>query len=200
MKIKDDIVKTSLNWGILCTSSNLSGLRALQASQYLRVELLESVHTRQVHLSSLTSCISQKYYAESLEFGQLETATSLYICRMCVVLIIVYASLYIESFARNCTSINVHAALLPIMKYIQLIISYIIYVMCGVVSTKSTRARICKTLRSLGIYSKELIPPAYVAWRPGTTNPIPTRFLAPIDCSKIPALHASRSSCLVCSV
>jgi hypothetical protein len=31
---------------------------------------------------------------ESLEFGQLETATSLYICRMCVVLIIVYARVY----------------------------------------------------------------------------------------------------------
>ncbi len=34
----------------------------------------------------------------------------------------------------------------------------------------------------------ELIPPAFVAWRPDTTNPIPTRFLALIDCSKIPAL------------
>jgi hypothetical protein len=30
--------------------------------------------------------------------------------------------------------------------------------------------------------------PAYVAWRAGTTSPIPTRFLAPIDCLKIPAL------------
>jgi hypothetical protein len=30
------------------------------------------------------------------------------------------------------------------------------------------RARICKRLRSLGIDSKESIPPAYVAWRAGT--------------------------------
>jgi hypothetical protein len=30
------------------------------------------------------------------------------------------------------------------------------------------RARICKRLRSLGIDSKESIPPAYVAWRDGT--------------------------------
>jgi hypothetical protein len=30
--------------------------------------------------------------------------------------------------------------------------------------------------------------PAYVAWRAGTiANPIPTRFLAPTDCLKIPA-------------
>ena len=37
--------------------------------------------------------------------------------------------------------------------------------------------------------SKESIPPSYVAWRAGETtlNPNPTRFLAPIDCSKIPA-------------
>jgi hypothetical protein len=71
--------------------------------------------------------------------------------------------------------------------------------------------QICKLLRSLGIDSKESIPPAYVAWRAGTTtlfllgidpaslcsmagrydNPIPTRFLAPIDCSKIPALSSN---------
>ncbi len=32
-------------------------------------------------------------------------------------------------------------------------------------------------------------PPAYLAWRADTTygNHIPTRFLAPVDCSKIPA-------------
>jgi hypothetical protein len=38
--------------------------------------------------------------------------------------------------------------------------------------------------------AQELIPPAYVlvVWRAG--NPIPTWFLAPIDCSKIPALDA----------
>ncbi len=32
------------------------------------------------------------------------------------------------------------------------------------------RARICKRLWSLGIDSEESIPPAYVAWRAGTTN------------------------------
>ncbi len=31
-------------------------------------------------------------------------------------------------------------------------------------------ARICKCLRSPGIDSKESIPPAYVAWRAGTSN------------------------------
>jgi hypothetical protein len=31
------------------------------------------------------------------------------------------------------------------------------------------RGGIFKLLRSLGIYSKELVPPAYVAWRVGTT-------------------------------
>jgi hypothetical protein len=31
-------------------------------------------------------------------------------------------------------------------------------------------ARICKRLRSPGIGSKESIPPAYVAWRAGTTT------------------------------
>ncbi len=36
--------------------------------------------------------------------------------------------------------------------------------------------------------SKESIPPVYVAWQAGTITPIPTRFLAPIDCLKIPAL------------
>ncbi len=32
------------------------------------------------------------------------------------------------------------------------------------------RARICKRLKSLGIDSKESIPPVYVAWRAGTSN------------------------------
>jgi hypothetical protein len=45
------------------------------------------------------------------------------------------------------------------------------------------RDGIFKLLRSSVIYSKELIPPAYVAWRADTT----TLFLSPIDCSKIPA-------------
>jgi hypothetical protein len=33
----------------------------------------------------------------------------------------------------------------------------------------------------------ESIPPAYVAWRVGIRYPIPTLFLTPIDCLKIPA-------------
>ena len=37
------------------------------------------------------------------------------------------------------------------------------------------RARICKRVRSLGIDSKESIPPAYEAWRAGTSN----RFVVP---------------------
>ena len=43
-----------------------------------------------------------------------------------------------------------------------------------------------KLLWSPGIESKESIPPAYVAWRVAGRydNPIPTRFLAPIDCFK----------------
>ncbi len=69
---------------------------------------------------------------------------------------------------------------------------------------------IFKLLRSPGIDFKESIPPAYVAWAgifkllwsPGIDsaslcslagrydNPIPTRFLAPKDCSKIPAQTA----------
>jgi hypothetical protein len=69
------------------------------------------------------------------------------------------------------------------------------------------RARTFKCLWGPGIDSKEWIPPAYVAWRDGTKtlfllgalphrlfkipaqyyNPIFTRFLAPIDCSKITA-------------
>jgi hypothetical protein len=47
------------------------------------------------------------------------------------------------------------------------------------------RARIFKLLWSPGIDSKEPIPPACVAWRARCHNPIPTRFLAPIDCLKI---------------
>ncbi len=48
------------------------------------------------------------------------------------------------------------------------------------------RARMFKLLRNPEIDSKESIPPAYVAWRAGTTTPIPTRFPAHIDCCKIP--------------
>ncbi len=49
------------------------------------------------------------------------------------------------------------------------------------------RARIFKRLRSPGIDSKERIPPAYAARRAGTITLYPTKFLAPIDCLKIPA-------------
>ena len=49
------------------------------------------------------------------------------------------------------------------------------------------RARIFKLLRSPRIDSKDYIPPAYVAWRAGTTTLFLTRFLAPLNCSKIPA-------------
>ncbi len=37
-------------------------------------------------------------------------------------------------------------------------------------SAWSIRARIYKHLRSLGIDSRDSIPPAYVAWRAGTSN------------------------------
>ncbi len=50
-------------------------------------------------------------------------------------------------------------------------------------SYRHAGARIFKRLWSPGIDSKEWTPPAYVAWRAGT---IPARFLAPIDCLKIP--------------
>jgi hypothetical protein len=53
---------------------------------------------------------------------------------------------------------------------------------------------IFKLLGSPVIDSKESIPPAYVAWRINQQydNPILTRFLAPIDCSKIPALDSTQ--------
>jgi hypothetical protein len=53
------------------------------------------------------------------------------------------------------------------------------------VSGGGIRDGIFKLLRSPGIHSKESIPPAYVTRRAGTTTLIPTRFLVPIDCSKI---------------
>jgi hypothetical protein len=37
-------------------------------------------------------------------------------------------------------------------------------------SYRPARARICKRLRRPGIDSEDSIPPAYVAWRAGTTN------------------------------
>jgi hypothetical protein len=54
------------------------------------------------------------------------------------------------------------------------------------------RARILKLLWIPGIDSKEPIPPAYVAWWAG--NSIPSRFLAPIDCLKIPAQNCACKS------
>jgi hypothetical protein len=62
----------------------------------------------------------------------------------------------------------------------------VLYYRCHDSDCIRTRAQICKRLSPV-IDSKELIPLAYVAWQPGTTNPI--RFQAPIDFSKIPALY-----------
>ncbi len=53
--------------------------------------------------------------------------------------------------------------------------------------TKSYRDKIFKLLRIPGIDSKESISPAYVSLAGQNDKPIPTRFLAPIDCLKIPA-------------
>jgi hypothetical protein len=54
-------------------------------------------------------------------------------------------------------------------------------------SYRPARARIFKLLRSPRIDSTEPIPPGCVPWRAAYDNLIPTRFLAPIDCLKIPA-------------
>ncbi len=57
----------------------------------------------------------------------------------------------------------------------------------SLITAPNSRARICKLSRSPRIDSKEPIPLGCVlAGR--YNNPIPTRFLAPIDCLKIPAL------------
>jgi hypothetical protein len=55
----------------------------------------------------------------------------------------------------------------------------------------SNRARIFKPLGIPRIASKEPIPPGCVAWWNWYDNPTPTRFLAPIDCSKIPAQYST---------
>jgi hypothetical protein len=52
------------------------------------------------------------------------------------------------------------------------------------------RARTFKFLWTPGIDSKELIPPAYVAYTGRYDNLIPTRFLASIDCLKIPTMYS----------
>ncbi len=54
------------------------------------------------------------------------------------------------------------------------------------IEVKRTEAVFLKFLRSPGIDSKELIPPAY-ALAGLYNNPIPTWFLAPLDCSIVPA-------------
>jgi hypothetical protein len=51
---------------------------------------------------------------------------------------------------------------------------------------KRTESVFLKLLWSSGIDSKELIPPSY-ALADRYNNPIPAWFLAPIDCSKVPA-------------
>jgi hypothetical protein len=53
------------------------------------------------------------------------------------------------------------------------------------IEVKRTEALFLKLLWSPGIYSKKLIPPAN-ALAGLYNNPIPARFLAPLDCSKAP--------------
>jgi hypothetical protein len=53
------------------------------------------------------------------------------------------------------------------------------------IEVKQTEAVFLTLLRSPGIDSKELIPPAY-ALAGLYNNPIPARFLAPLDFSKAP--------------
>jgi hypothetical protein len=69
------------------------------------------------------------------------------------------------------------------------------YLGCGQdqVRTMAYRARILTLLRSPGIDSNASAPPAFVAWRAGTITLIPTRFLAPIDCLKIPAQETAEN-------
>jgi hypothetical protein len=54
------------------------------------------------------------------------------------------------------------------------------------IEVKRTEAVFLKLLWSPGIDSKELILPAH-ALAGLYSNPIPARFLAPLDCSKVPA-------------
>ncbi len=56
------------------------------------------------------------------------------------------------------------------------------------IEVKRTEAVFLKLLWSPGIDSKELIPPAYaLVGLYMYNNPIPARFLVPLDCSKVPA-------------
>jgi hypothetical protein len=59
----------------------------------------------------------------------------------------------------------------------------LVYFVSFITNSLKSRAQIFKLLRSPGIDYKELIPPAYVRY----DNPIPTRFLDPIEhLKKIP--------------
>jgi hypothetical protein len=62
---------------------------------------------------SAVSALPRNGIVDSLEFGQLEMATSLYPCRMCVIDKRL-CDLYCESFFHKYTSIRVHAALLTV--------------------------------------------------------------------------------------
>ncbi len=59
---------------------------------------------------------------------------------------------------------------------------------CLCPATQTARNGICKPLRRPGIDSNESIPGFLCSLGGRYDNPIPTRFLALIDCSKIPAL------------
>jgi hypothetical protein len=63
------------------------------------------------------------------------------------------------------------------------------------VGKNQPRARILTLLRCPGIDSKESIPPAYVAGGPVRKPYSCSGFLAPIDCSKIPALAGDGGGC-----
>ncbi len=66
--------------------------------------------------------------------------------------------------------------------------SMLLYCKVYVCSGLRPRARIFKRLWSPGIDFKEWIPPVYSSLAGRYDNPIPTRFLAPIYCLKIPVL------------
>jgi hypothetical protein len=66
----------------------------------------------------------------------------------------------------------------------------------GLLKSLKIRALVFKTFKEpAGIDSKDSILPANVAWRAGTTKPIPTKFLAPIDCSEILTLYFPLIGC-----
>ncbi len=59
-----------------------------------------------------------------------------------------------------------------------------------VTSFPEIRARICKRLRRLGIESEDSIPPAYEAWRAGTTSQAENRYLSSLKGLQIRALQS----------